>query len=342
MNKIEIFKKAFVKIADISSERNLLKQRIIQSLKEHEGYGTILYKDKKDSPSANPNGYVTSPGGVLMTPKVQNYVRNLGFKDKFSNGVEFTKYRDAVFNREIDSRLKELNDLYGTSLWGKLDDDTKADLFNLHWNANALTGWKNTAKAMREGNLNDVLTHLKDSKVYRSGNSRWVSTIERIARRNKLMNHYNPNEGKTYYVKSGDTLGAIAKANGLSLNELLELNPNFKKNPNALSVGQKVNLSGVGSFTNNKSNISQKRESDVRNNTYMVRKGDNFWKIEKSKNLPYGTLQKLNPGLDPKKIHPGQIIKTASIARYFISQNSNKDNSRWSGVFKGNFAFEIH
>ena len=45
-----------------------------------------------------------------------------------------------------------------------------------------------------------------------------------------------------YVIKSGDTLSAIAKNAGISLNQLLELNPSFKANPNLIKPGQEVAL----------------------------------------------------------------------------------------------------
>ena len=48
----------------------------------------------------------------------------------------------------------------------------------------------------------------------------------------------------THIVKSGDTLSKIAQANGLTLAQLLDANPQFKANPNSLKVGDKVELPG--------------------------------------------------------------------------------------------------
>lgn len=45
---------------------------------------------------------------------------------------------------------------------------------------------------------------------------------------------------KTYRVKPGDTLGSIAEANGLSIEELQELNPDV--DPQSLTVGQSLRL----------------------------------------------------------------------------------------------------
>lgn len=44
-----------------------------------------------------------------------------------------------------------------------------------------------------------------------------------------------------YFVKAGDTLSKIARANNFSLSELLELNPDIK-NPDSIRVGQRIFL----------------------------------------------------------------------------------------------------
>jgi LysM repeat protein len=46
--------------------------------------------------------------------------------------------------------------------------------------------------------------------------------------------------GKTYTVKTGDTLGGIAETTGVAVEQLLELNPDL--DPQALVAGQKIKL----------------------------------------------------------------------------------------------------
>ncbi|HEX8687441.1 MAG TPA: LysM domain-containing protein, partial [Pyrinomonadaceae bacterium] len=46
----------------------------------------------------------------------------------------------------------------------------------------------------------------------------------------------------THTVKSGETLSKIAKANGISLAQLLDANPKFKANPNNVRVGDVLNI----------------------------------------------------------------------------------------------------
>lgn len=50
----------------------------------------------------------------------------------------------------------------------------------------------------------------------------------------------------TYKIKKGDNLSTIAKKNGLTLQQLLQLNPQIK-NPNRIFIGQHINLGKVGS-----------------------------------------------------------------------------------------------
>ena len=45
-------------------------------------------------------------------------------------------------------------------------------------------------------------------------------------------------------VKKGDTLSKIAKANGITLAQLLDANPKFKANPNNIKVGDQLILPG--------------------------------------------------------------------------------------------------
>lgn len=46
----------------------------------------------------------------------------------------------------------------------------------------------------------------------------------------------------THTVKSGETLSKIAKANGITLEQLLDANPKFKADPNRVRVGDTLNI----------------------------------------------------------------------------------------------------
>lgn len=45
---------------------------------------------------------------------------------------------------------------------------------------------------------------------------------------------------------------------------------------------------------------------------YKIKSGDNFWKLENQWGLPHGTLQELNPNLNPRALQIDQVIETFS------------------------------
>ena len=97
-----------------------------------------------------------------------------------------------------------------------------------------------------------------------------------------------------YTVKSGDTLWSIAKNNGLSVDELKDLN---NLTSNKLSVGQKL-LIGEDIVP-------------VINDTYIVKKGDTLYGIAKKYGLSVDELKKYN-NLSSSSLSIGQKIKIPS------------------------------
>lgn len=43
-------------------------------------------------------------------------------------------------------------------------------------------------------------------------------------------------------------------------------------------------------------------------NQYTIKAGNTFWALEAGNNWPHGTLQSMNPGVDPKALKVGQVI----------------------------------
>ena len=95
-----------------------------------------------------------------------------------------------------------------------------------------------------------------------------------------------------YYVKSGDTLSSIAKANNMSLAKLVSYNPQIK-DINKISVGQKIYLS-----------------SDTQEEYYTVQRGDTFSGIARKFNMSLNKLSGLNPDIkNINLIHVGDKIR---------------------------------
>ena len=93
-----------------------------------------------------------------------------------------------------------------------------------------------------------------------------------------------------YQIKSGDMLGKIARDNGITLDELLQLNPQIQ-NPNKIRIGQNIKLP-----------IVEKLE-------YQVKQGDTLGKIAKEHNMSIKDVLKLNPQItNPNLISVNQTI----------------------------------
>ena len=108
---------------------------------------------------------------------------------------------------------------------------------------------------------------------------------------------YVPVSGSNYYVvKKGDSLWSIARANGLTVDELKSLN---NLSSNALSVGQRL--------------IVGKESS----NDYVVSAGDTLWAIARKFNVSVDDIKALN-NLSSNNLSIGMTLK--------IPLYSNKQN----------------
>ncbi len=74
-------------------------------------------------------------------------------------------------------------------------------------------------------------------------------------------------QSSKYTAKKGDTLFKIAKNHGLTLDQLLALNPRKKKNPDKLSIGESVNVPSLRQHTVSKgewlSTIAEEYDTDL-------------------------------------------------------------------------------
>ena len=103
------------------------------------------------------------------------------------------------------------------------------------------------------------------------------------------------NNRVTYVIKKGDTLWAISKKYGVSIQNLVKWN-NIK-NPNLIYIGNKINIY-INTLTSGSSIIQ-----------YSVRRGDTLWNIARN----YGTTVRrivINNNIkNPNLIYPGQVLK---------------------------------
>lgn len=113
----------------------------------------------------------------------------------------------------------------------------------------------------------------------------------------------------TYVVKAGDTLGKIAKANGVSLKALEAANSDVQ--PTRLKVGQKLNLpaSTGGSTASTEPGSSDMSSGE----TYTVKSGDTLSKIARNHGTTVKALKAEN-NLSSTKIKVGEKLKLPASA----------------------------
>lgn len=101
-----------------------------------------------------------------------------------------------------------------------------------------------------------------------------------------------PPQGNTLTIQAGDTFWGLEAKNGWTHGTLESLNPGV--NPVDLHIGQLIRIPGA--------------PASHQPTKYVIKQGDTFWALESSRGLPHGTLQALNPGVNPTKLQIGEVI----------------------------------
>lgn len=105
---------------------------------------------------------------------------------------------------------------------------------------------------------------------------------------------------KKYVVKAGDWLYKIARENGVSPQALIAANPQINPN-NVLKPGAELTIPAGGTPAPGSGSTGQK--------TYVVKAGDNLFRIALNNNTTYQKLAALNNIPAPYIVYPGQVIK---------------------------------
>ena len=124
----------------------------------------------------------------------------------------------------------------------------------------------------------------------------------------------------TYTVKSGDTLGAIAKKHGTSVSAFRTANNLSGDN---LRVGQKLVIPGNALPAASGSATSAAAAPRAGSGTYTVAPGDTLGTIARRHGVKTGDLATLNTITDPAKLRVGQVLKLPAGARASGSSSSS-------------------
>lgn len=138
-------------------------------------------------------------------------------------------------------------------------------------------------------------------------------------------------EGNSYEVQAGDTLYAISRFYNVSLDDLVEANPDAE--PELITPGQIICIPLAAPPTNCPTGAT----------TYVVQKGDSIYSIAKRNKMRLSSLLKANPNVNPDALLIGQSICIPVISSTYINKTykvmliypyrwSKIDNNRYAGI----------
>lgn len=124
-----------------------------------------------------------------------------------------------------------------------------------------------------------------------------------ILRPIKFLNQHSPqnvtpppqNKNK-HTIKPGDTFWGLEESYKIPHGTLQQLNPGL--DPKNLQIGSEIVIRGESTPVIN-----------TPETYYTIKSGDTFWGLENAWQLPHGTLQNLNQGVNPRALAIGQRIR---------------------------------
>ena len=99
-----------------------------------------------------------------------------------------------------------------------------------------------------------------------------------------------------HVIASGDTFWGLEERYNITHGTLQKLNPQL--DPRRLAIGTEIVISGEPVPVTN-----------TPTTYYTIKPGDTFWDLENAWQLSHGTLQQLNPGINPRALQIGQRIR---------------------------------
>lgn len=106
-----------------------------------------------------------------------------------------------------------------------------------------------------------------------------------------------PTQNKNkHIIQPGDTFWGLEEKYGIEHGKLQQLNPQY--DAKSLPIGGEIVLTGQPAAA-----------PSAGETYYTIQSGDTFWGLEDAWQLAHGTLQRLNPGQDPRTLQVGQRIR---------------------------------
>jgi len=118
---------------------------------------------------------------------------------------------------------------------------------------------------------------------------------------------------KVHTVADGDNFWSVARQHGVTVAALTEANPGV--DPTRLRIGQPLALPAAAASATAARPAAGKQHAALDGAGYVVADGDNFWSIAKRLGVSADDLTRLNAGLDPLRLQPGQVLAVPDNAR---------------------------
>ncbi|KAF8059666.1 hypothetical protein HT031_005074 [Scenedesmus sp. PABB004] len=109
---------------------------------------------------------------------------------------------------------------------------------------------------------------------------------------------------RPYTLRKDDTIKTIAQKRGLTVQQLLAINPDVR--PDAVAVGQTI-LLPAGTLSSRDREIMAGIGPVYR--VYPVRKGERYADITGRRSITRPEMERLNPGVNLDKLKEGQLLK---------------------------------
>ncbi len=117
-----------------------------------------------------------------------------------------------------------------------------------------------------------------------------------------------PPEDNFYIAQTGDTLYAISRFYNVSLDDLIESNPEI--DPELITPGQKIYIPLPPPMLNCPTGAA----------SYIISKGDTFYSVAKKHKMKCSALLKANPNINPDALLIGQSICIPKISSSYINE----------------------
>ncbi|WP_043631995.1 DUF459 domain-containing protein [Desulfovibrio sp. TomC] len=124
-----------------------------------------------------------------------------------------------------------------------------------------------------------------------------------------------PSVARAHTVADGDNFWSVARQYGVSVAALTEANPGV--DPTRLRIGQGLALPVTSQAAVRPAAAGKPHAEAAGGSTagYVVADGDNFWTIARRLGVGTDDLTRLNAGLDPLHLKPGQVLAVPENAR---------------------------